>query len=88
MIAPEDIDAVVAQAARLGPSDGLVRELRQRFPLYHFTICLDEDIGTARPVHAGRAFNLYLVSGANGCIGFTTDAASATGMVIAELGGE
>jgi hypothetical protein len=84
MIRAEDIDAVAAHAELFGPSDDLVRDLRRRWPAYHFTICLDEDIGIARPVRERRDFNIYLVSGANGCIGFTDDAAAASGMVIAE----
>lgn len=84
MISAEDIDAVASHVDRHGPSDELVRGLRQRWPGYHFTICLDEDIGIARPVRERGEFNLYLVSGTNGCIGFTEDAAEATGMVIAE----
>lgn len=85
MISPEDIAAVAELADAAGTSDGLISELRRRWPEHHFTICLDEDIGISRPVREGRGYNLYLVAGGSGCIGFTEDAAAATGMVIAEL---
>jgi hypothetical protein len=84
MIPAADIDAVASHVDRYGPSDEVVRDLRRRWPGYHFTICLDDDIGVARPVRSRPDYNLYLVSGANGCIGFTEDAAQATGLVIAE----
>ena len=85
MISEQDIDAI-AQAARdaeLG--DRLTRELKAQWPDIHFTWCYDDDIQGARPVRQFKHFNLFLVTGAGGCLSFTSSPEQATGLVIAEI---
>ncbi len=89
MIADGDIDAITAFAADAGASDATAAALRSRWPDYHFTYCLDDDVSAAaRPVRVTEGFNLYLVAGAGGCIGFVASPDSATGVVIAERDGD
>ena len=84
MISETDIDAVAAFAGREGPSEATVAALRKAWPDYHFTWCLDDDVSAAaKPVRTASGFNLYLVAGAGGCIGFTGNREGATGLVIA-----
>ena len=84
MIAGKDIEAVAAFVTERGVGDGLALRLRERWPALHFTCCHDDDIAATRPVRQAAGFNIYLVSGQGGCIGFTTALDAATGLVIAE----
>jgi hypothetical protein len=89
MIGEADLDAIVAAVERAppsdAPSDALIGALRREWPSYHFTYCQDDDVAAAaRPIRERARFNLYLVAGRGGCISFTRDPDSATGLVIAE----
>jgi hypothetical protein len=85
MIGEADLDAIVAAVERAPPSDALIGVLRLEWPSYHFTYCQDDDVAAAaRPIRERARFNLYLVAGRGGCISFTRDPGSATGLVIAE----
>jgi hypothetical protein len=59
--------------------------LRAEFPELHFTYCFDDDIHGGKPVIQRPGFNLYLVDGREHCLCLTTDAAVATGVVVAEV---
>lgn len=85
MIVKDDITEITRYAEQAGASEKTVERLRSAFPEYHFTWCLDDDVTAANPVHESRDFNLYLVSGNGGCIGFTGEPEIATGLVIAVL---
>jgi hypothetical protein len=78
----ETLLKAVVEAIQLNPS---VITLRQQFPDLHFTECSDDDVSPrVKPVLTLEQYNLYLVSGKSGhCLEFTTDLASATGVVVA-----
>lgn len=64
---------------------GLVVRLRADFPALTFTVCADDDVIRARPVVERERFNLYLVDGSSHCMSLTSDAAVASGVVVAEV---
>lgn len=85
MIAETDIVEITRYVEQAGAREKTLEVLRATFPDYHFTWCLDDDITAARPVRESSDFNLYLVAGSGGCIGFTGEPERATGVVIAVL---
>lgn len=85
MITQETIQAVAHQVNSEGPSEETINLLRVAYPELHFTYCMEDDIGEVSPAHQEQQFNLYLVDGHNHCLCFTSDAAIATGLVIAEI---
>lgn len=83
-------DALVDQVTKIinqaGASPASIAALRDAFPGIHFTYCLDDEIGVG--IDAFRetdGFNLYLVDGSEHCVSFTSNLASATGLVLAEV---
>jgi len=79
-----EVLALSEQLARLG--DGLVARLRDRFPEAHFSICSDDDTPPGiSPATGNRFCNLYYVDGRNHCLKLTTDAETATGLLVAML---
>lgn len=88
MITPERIEQVARVVERAGLNERTVGALREAFNEIHFTYCMDEDVGGGAgvndPVREADGFNLYLVDGRGHCMRFTTDPASATGLVLAE----
>lgn len=79
---PQVLDQVVSRAQ--GSGDALVMHLRGSFPGVHFTVCSDDDVPARLAAVVGNAFcNLYYVSAGEHCLSFTTDAAAATGLVVA-----
>ena len=65
-------------------SDALVPQLKQAFPDFHFTYCMDDDVSTVAPTMKKTGFNLYLIDSSEHCLTITQDATIATGVVIAE----
>jgi hypothetical protein len=87
MITEEFLDQISTVISRAGLSTASVAALREAFPDVHFTHCLDDDIGAGiEPAREDEGFNLYLVNASEHCIRFTRDLASATGLVLAEVG--
>ena len=79
------LDDVAGEIATKGLGEEISAFLRTKWPEVHFTFCQDDDISTAQPVREHDAFNLYLVVGGEGCISFTSEVQSATGVVVAEI---
>lgn len=85
MIASDELDAVITLAEEKGISEMLISELRQRFPGKHFTYCMDDDIGSGKPVVVKNGFAVYLVDSSDHCSCLTTSLESASGIVLAEI---
>lgn len=85
MITPEQIQAVIERVRREGPNDEVVKGLRAEHSGIHFTFCSDDDVIGPTPAHEEEGFCLYLIDGRNECIRFSTDAQTATGLVVAEV---
>ena len=76
------LDHVTSHASEL--ADNLVTQLRKTFPGIHFSICNDDDMPPRLQHVVGNAFcRLYYVDSADHCLRLTTDAESATGLVVA-----
>ena len=84
MITPEQLANIGEWISGQPMSDGIDRQLRQRFPQLHFTYCMDDDVIAAAPVYEHAAFNLYLVDSSDHCFRLTQDMAAANGLVVAE----
>jgi len=85
MIDAQTIAAVKAEVESRGAGEETVKELRQNWQGIHFTYCMDDDIGALEPFQEARGFNIYLITGRDHCISFTTAPENATGLVIACL---
>lgn len=85
MIAAETLQQVAEAVERAGVSEAVLAELRQGFPGVHFSYCMDDDVGAAKPALERPGFNLYLVDGREHCLSLTTDPAAATGLLVAEV---
>jgi hypothetical protein len=63
--------------------------LREAFADIHITVCSDDDIPPRLAAVAGNAVcQLYFVDGSEHCLKLTTDADSASGIVVAMRGDE
>ena len=81
-----DLDAVIAKVAAYDVIPAtLASDLKQEWPEIHFTVCMDDDVCNNPVIHENENFNVYLVSGADHCISFTSSLERATGIVIAEF---
>lgn len=81
---PAALDALVERAEQLGADEAGLAALRREWPGVHFTLCGEDDVpARLAPFRVGPGFDLYLVSNASHCIGFTTQAEFATGVVLA-----
>jgi len=85
LIEQSTIDAIVSRVEAGAIDEARMSELRGEFPDYHFTWCMDDDIGSEEPLLERDGFNLYLVDGEGHCLKLTTDLAKANGVVIAEV---
>ncbi len=72
-------------AARSGtPDELLIRDLRGAFEGVHFSVCSDDDMPSRMPwVAENPLCRLYYVKSSDHCLSLTTDADSATGLVVA-----
>lgn len=84
MIAEETLQQVAETVLRAGVDEAVLGELRKGFPGVHFSYCMDDDVGKAKPVLEQPGFNLYLVDSRDHCLKLTNDAAVATGVLVAE----
>ena len=85
MITTQQLEQI-GQLAAAGPVyEGLVGQLRNRFPDIHFTFCMDDDVMAAKALYEDPAFNLYLIDSSNHCLSFTQDMDVATGVVLEEI---
>ena len=85
MIGEAILNDVATAVETIGLAEDVSAHLRKQWPDIHFTYCQDDDITAAKPVRTCKDFNLYLVSGGQGCISFTSDYDRATGIVVADL---
>ena len=83
MIDAQTIEAVKADVERQGAGEETVKILRKDWQGIHFTHCMDDDIGALEPFQEANGFNIYLVTGRDHCISFTSALENATGLVIA-----
>ena len=72
-------------AAQVGASEErLLAELRQAFPGVHFSICRDDDMpARMSPAAQNAVCCLYYVTSTGHCLSLSTDAESASGLVVA-----
>lgn len=85
MITNEQLQTIAQTLQTLGVGDDTVATLRQTHQPIHFTYCMDDDLPNHAPVLAQEAFNLYLIDGREHCLCLTSDLATATGVVVAEI---
>lgn len=85
MIAPELLEQAAAMVAKANAEESVVGELRAAFPGTHFSWCMDDDVGKAKPVLERAGFNLYLVDSREHCLKLTNDAGVATGVLVAQV---
>lgn len=84
MIDSETLARVTRKIGEIGPTEASLATLRQAWPDIHFTFCFEDDVpARLAPVATGEGFALYLVSGAQHCVGFTNRLEAATGLVLA-----
>ncbi len=71
--------------SQLPLDEAVVMGLRNAYPDFHFTYCMDDDIVTGKPVLEREGFNLYLIDGREHCLCLTNNHDVATGVVVAEV---
>lgn len=79
------VEEIAARYGECRHDPAVLTRLRDAFPTVRFTLCSDDEIGRARPVLERDSFNLYLVGGDH-CLTLTNDFATASGVVLAEVG--
>lgn len=85
MIEEKLIEAIAERTEKTGLSESVLMDLRRQYPDLHFTYCMDDDIGNAKPIVSRSKFNIYLVDSREHCLRLTNDPAIATGIVLAEV---
>ncbi len=85
MISQQQLESVSQWLGQQGQSANLQNDLRAAFSDLHFTFCSDDDIMLDTPIVQSGGFNLYLVDSSSHCLALTTDLASASGLVVAEV---
>lgn len=90
MITPETLSQVTVKVSEVGGlSETGLATLRQAWPDIHFTFCSEDDVpARLTPAAEGEGFAVYLVSGAQHCVGFTNHLEAATGLVLASVSEE
>lgn len=88
MIAPELLQEVAETVAQAGAEESVLGVLRAAFHGVHFSWCMDDDVGKAKPVLERPGFNLYLVDSREHCLKLTNDTAIATGFLVAQVSPE
>jgi hypothetical protein len=60
--------------------------LRERFPQAHFSLAFDDDVPSRiAPLGGGEGFRLYGIASGAHCLSLTSDAESASGLLVALL---
>ncbi len=78
------LDQVEIRTGQRG--DELVTQLRAAFPGIHFSVCSDDDMPPRLAAAAENALcRLYYVDSADHCLRLSSEAAGATGLVVALL---
>ena len=78
----EVLDRIATQAG--APEELLLAELRQAFPGVHFSVCRDDDMpARMSPAAQNAVCCLYYVTSTSHCLSLSTDAESASGLVVA-----
>lgn len=85
MLNARQIESIVTFVQERGPSEETVAALRENYGDCHFTYCIDDDMGAAKPYMEKDSFNIYLVDSRDHCASLTTDDTNASGLVIAEV---
>lgn len=85
MISPEQLRHISQRVEELGAEVQTLTPLRQEFPELHFSHCLEDEVGAARPIRELSGCNLYLVAGRGHCLGLTQDLETATGLLLAQV---
>jgi hypothetical protein len=85
MLNAQQIESIADFVQQQGPSEETIAALRETYSDCHFTYCIDDDMGAAKPYMEKESFNIYLVDSRDHCAALTTDDANASGLVIAEV---
>ena len=85
MMTESDIEAILAEIESDGLSESLIATVRQRYPDFHFTYCMDDDMDAHTPARVCRGFNVYYVNSTDHCATLTTNLEQASGLVFAEV---
>jgi len=85
MIDTQTLDDVLSFINSEGGEADVILKLRTRWPDFHFTHCMEDDLCLEQPVREGQQANVYAVDGSEHCMKITHDPEFATGILIAEL---
>lgn len=85
MLNAQSIDQVIDLVNKQGLSEMTIATLREQFDGAHFTYCMDDDVGAAKPFRECDGFNVYLVNSSDHCSVLTREVEGASGMVLAEV---
>lgn len=85
MLNTQQIESIADFVQQQGASEETIAALRANYDGCHFTYCIDDDMGAAKPYMEKESFNIYLVDSRDHCASLTTDDANASGLVIAEV---
>ena len=85
MMTESDIEAILAEIESDGLSESLIVTVRQRYPDFHFTYCMDDDMDAHTPARVCRGFNVYYVNSTDHCATLTANLEQASGLVFAEV---
>lgn len=90
MIAAETLVRIASEAVSLGElNEEALAELKNSWPDLRFTFCNDDDMPARLPPSLRcKRFNLYMVGSGEHCLGLTTDAELAIGVVLALVNDE
>lgn len=84
MIEEKHIDEINKALLAHGLDDDALKELRNKWPEIHFTLCSDDDVCGPTAIRESDDFSIYLIDGRNHCLSFTNSIEVATGLVLAE----
>ncbi len=85
MITEQMVKEVVSFVESKGLSEMLIADLKSQFQDFHFTYCMDDDMGAYEPSVEANGFNIYFVDSSNHCATLTRSPDNASGMVLAEV---
>lgn len=85
MLNAEIVDNVVSFVSKQGLCEHTLSLLRQEFEDAHFTYCMDDDMGDAKPYLECEGFNVYLVNSQTHCSVLTGELEDSSGLVLADV---